>query len=1233
MIPVEPSDAETGSTARTPRDSGGAVDARRGRAAHPGGVAHLAGAAGAICLRPQSEGPGSGGGLNPDRANRWAGRPGSTRRPGGDQPHLPAGRTGPPHRPLHQGHRATRLDRGVAQLAPNKASVVELCGREPMSSRREPRVQRVVLAGLLFVPVGLFAAWFGGWHAIFAWDTQYRLLSSMCAFAAITMVAAATCLFHPRWSRSYGREAATLAGAVGIAVGCWLLMVQLNVPEARAGRLPWSAAIVLASVGAVWRARGATRAAAEQLAHDADVAPASAGQQTRSRLWVGARLAGGSVRKGFARLLPRRGKIAHDTFDAFISYSHARDSRLAVDLKHALHRFARPWYHLRVLHVFVDNTNLVANPDLWSSIVRALERTRFLVLLASPEAARSPWVEKEISLWRERWSVDRILLVLTAGTLQWDAVARDFDWEASNAVPRALSGAFVDEPRWVDLRIARSIEAPSLRDPSFREVVADVAAPLHGRPRDELTGEDIRQHRRIIRVASAAVVLLIVLTVTAGIAAGIAMNQRDRAEAQLRVATSRFLASEARMRAPAQHSQSLLLSLEALDMSDTAEARSSLYEMLARSPQVVRYLQPQTGFPWGVAFSPDGRTLAVAASDGAVELWSVHDGRRTRRIDVGEFEDIKYVNARMFALISDGRVRLVDPNAGEELARLESPAGSGRIKSVAVGGGIFATGDDTGRVVLWNSRTRRPLGPPLRHHFTIDHVALASDGHLLVAAGTDGEISVWQLDGHPRLAKQLSVSSRYGDLHVVALSPDGKHLAAGMQDGTLLTWNVADWSRRSVALGGSVNSVAFSADGKLLATGDWDGVVRLWDAQGGKPVGTPLKGHIASVGTVTFAPIGQTLASSGGGNVILWEPLRKDRLTQPYRGAEAHKVSKLASAGAAIARVQKDGRLLLSDSEGTHELLPAKSGQEERDVAFSPDGGILAATVLTDSYKVAAVQLWHVSDRRAMRKLESPDIGDGLSFSSDGRTLATGGGDRGDEVLLWNTASGDRIGRPLRGERGHRRGDFALSPTGYLLAIVTGPSYDCVINCAKEAVELWDWRKGKRLARLEGVAPVEVLDVNFSPDGRTLGTGDIAGNLLLWEVPSGRRLGEPLTGHTTGVAELTFSRDGRLAATTGGDGSMLLWDLDIRRQLGPTLRGSSPVFSPDGRSLWSLSNDGDIFVRSMDVASWRRLACSLANRNLGPREWEQFLADVKKYQPTCPGRDRGRPAEVGFRGD
>ena len=201
------------------------------------------------------------------------------------------------------------------------------------------------------------------------------------------------------------------------------------------------------------------------------------------------------------------------TFDAFLSYSHAVDGQLAPALERGLELMAKPWYRRRGLRIFRDQTSLSASPELWGSIEDALGSARAFILLAAPEAAASRWVEQEVAWWRAHHGSDSCFIALTGGDLEWDAERGDFS--AGSVVPPSLRGWFASEPLWVDLRWARTEEHLSLRNPRFRDSVAELAAPLRGIPKEDLVGEDVRLHRRAMRLARSAVALLVLLTVVA----------------------------------------------------------------------------------------------------------------------------------------------------------------------------------------------------------------------------------------------------------------------------------------------------------------------------------------------------------------------------------------------------------------------------------------------------------------------------------------------------------------------------------------------------------------------------------------------------------------------------------------------------------------------------------------------------------------------------------------------
>jgi tetratricopeptide (TPR) repeat protein len=258
------------------------------------------------------------------------------------------------------------------------------------------------------------------------------------------------------------------------------------------------------------------------------------------------------------------GGIEMAVYDAFISYSHAKDKPIAAALQSVVQALGKPWYKRRAVRIFRDDTSLSATPHLWPTIEAALNESRFLILLASAEAARSMWVGKEVAYWLEHKTIDTLLIAVTDGELAWPPGAADFTWSDATPLPPVLKGRFPNEPKWVDLRAYRA--GASKRDRKFTELGADFAAAVRGVAKEDLLSEEVRQQRRALTLAWSAVAVLFVL---GGVAAWqwkaaldaervavqqrqVAEQQRDRATVAERTATEqKQIAEQQRDRATA----------------------------------------------------------------------------------------------------------------------------------------------------------------------------------------------------------------------------------------------------------------------------------------------------------------------------------------------------------------------------------------------------------------------------------------------------------------------------------------------------------------------------------------------------------------------------------------------------------------------------------------------------------------------------------------------------------
>jgi WD40 repeat protein len=153
-----------------------------------------------------------------------------------------------------------------------------------------------------------------------------------------------------------------------------------------------------------------------------------------------------------------------------------------------------------------------------------------------------------------------------------------------------------------------------------------------------------------------------------------------------------------------------------------------------------------------------------------------------------------------------------------------------------------------------------------------------------------------------------------------------------------------------------------------------------------------------------------------------------------------------------------------------------------------------------------------------------------------------------------------------------------------------------------------------------------VICVDFSPDGRLLASGSRfvfrPGKIILWDVKTRSSILPPIEGHTRTITSIDFAPDGHFFASASVDGTIMLWDLKTYERLGPPLIGhegrvESVAFGPDGHTIASGGEDGTVRIWDMDVESWLRRACFIANRNLSREEWSRYLGADMPYRKTC----------------
>ena len=922
-------------------------------------------------------------------------------------------------------------------------------------------------------------------------------------------------------------------------------------------------------------------------------------------------------------------------YDAFISYSHAADQRLAAALERALQGFARPWNKRRALDIFRDEGNLNLSDHLWGSIQQALDTSRFFIYVASPQAAASHWVSKEIKYWIGHRERRRLIVLWTDGTLGWDNVSNDYAPGLSTAVPDALRGVFEGEPLYLDMRWTRDEQDLTLANDRFKKHVVQLAATLREIAVEDMVGEEAEQYRRALKIRNLTIAGLTMLTIAAFVAAGVALMARraavrseERATSEQQRAEQAAANAEARRRdAEAATGRAEKSETLANERAEEAARQKAIADKEARAAQIAL----------ARVSTQEGRRMMDAGRTGEALAYFARALRNDH-----ESTAVSWVSS----ILANGRLWI----PGLPLRH------SAAVQSVAFApdGRRVVTGSADGTARIWDSVTSEPIGVPLQHKDAIRAVAFSPDGNRVLTASSDWTARLW--DARTGRPLDITLQHRYS-LSSAAFSPDGKRIVTTSNDSTAIIWDAETGRLVAGPLKHQepIDSATFSPDGRLVVTAGSDRIAQIWETATGKPVGPPLR-HGGDVYTARFSPDGRLIVTAASNRVAqLWDVKTGVQVGKPMQHGGFVAVADFSPDGTRIMTASYDGTARIWDAATQQALSdPLEHGAIVHYATFSPDGRYLL-TVSRDS----TARVWNVTTGLAAGPpLQHQDTVSAAAFSPDGSTIITASSDS--TARLWRAVAqsdGERLLRheaPVTDAQFSRDGrsivtlsnntavvwdatsgalrtafksnakiaSVGLSDDGkFVLIAASGPAlmpadrqvgvWDIatgrfVGSSATDGPKLWPssfTRDGRRVAVGGSIADsasgkvVSVVDAEsstsaLSPDGGLLATTREF-EVRLWDVRNGKRAGGTLPRRER-IHRLAFSPDGRQLAVGHTDDSARLWDTTTREPVGVALQnrpdarlqvleGVAVAFSPDGRRIATAS--GSDYARVWDTSS------------------------------------------------
>jgi WD40 repeat protein len=853
---------------------------------------------------------------------------------------------------------------------------------------------------------------------------------------------------------------------------------------------------------------------------------------------------------------------------AFISYS-SKDRAWAKWLHGALENYRLPVQfvkHLtptgepapsRLKPLFWDRAELQAHHDLGELIERSLRGSRYLIVICSPNAAQSPWVEKEIQTFQQMHGPERILSLIIDG----EPNARD----ATNCFPPTLRAL---EPKASDAR--------PLGDGKTNAKLMLMATML-GVGFDQLKQRHVRRQRVLFGQVATGLLLAALCLLwwwhgeqleKEAIVHKNFINQRVEAGRQELMGgePARALAW---LRSAYQDGQrdviTRYLLAQTLSIFETPHysvassadrftgaffVGSSDYLITTRANSRDSTLSAENGI--------EVATLRLKGSPVPTIPMSRPKSKVAFSFEGNDLRCLNIASGKTISVLKGHTAIVVSATASEKLI-------------------ITCSADMTARI--WQTETGELVATTPVQKAAITCAHFSPDDMWLAVGCADGGMTVWNTRSGTLNQELGSLGSGITKL---VMSDDGRALAAEALNGSVTAWATDGWQiigklapstarARAVFFGHTEAPVA------VVIADDQSHVMKVTNLADGRTV-REFKGHSAPIGRVCVSDAGDVIASQAMDRTVRVWDVASGRCTHVFEAAGGFSPFEalgqhmdLAPDGGRLLRLGADGRLVVWRISNAI-VLPAQSnGNGGQQVVSDARGNVLLG------WNASQAWLWSAEPPRLMHMWNSPDnsiVNAGVNAEGTTAVIVMGDG----SLRVWDVLLG-KVGEPIAPVWG-----FDFLPNGNR----------CVAGLADDEIAVLDltgWQESKRfrLPRATDERAASGISrklLRASPDGASLAVSLAGTSVHLFALPSGSLIRTFRTEAKDGVQDIRWNPNGT-SLLVSNQNTAELWSREgvhlFTGKMAHEFTMLSTAFSSGGR--WFATAGGDGFVHIYNTNS------------------------------------------------